>query len=361
MGNSGAAYPLHTQNNESCNESHNHLAQNSSIALAFNTWNFFNITGDKNFLNEFGTELYLDICRFWASKTEYNSKTGKYEIADNIKVVCNENGKNDDNKYLRNNAYTNLMVVWLFTHAFDLIKELSHDKKVEVFARIGLTDTELFEWSEKARKMQINVSTDGIIELFDGYFNLPIDAKKPKQAGVLMAFYRMGIKDTEAVVFNLGNDIPKDFVEKNFYYYFNKSTKSSPQKRLIQASIAAQLGKKELAWNLFFDALKGDYCITPDYNTAEGVHLGVMTNSVVTALAAFAGLNISGEIIRLKPNLPNHWKDISFCCSFKGVEYNIKIDHKKVVVQTQSENARILVNEVEFKVKPSQKLEIDIV
>jgi hypothetical protein len=34
----------------------------------------------QGFIEEYGAEMFLEICRFWASKTVYNEQTGRYEI-----------------------------------------------------------------------------------------------------------------------------------------------------------------------------------------------------------------------------------------------------------------------------------------
>jgi len=87
------------------------LQRHVSLAIAFNIWQYFNITGDKKFIEEQGLEMFLEICRFWASKCDFNEKTGKYSIS---KVMgpdeFHEKYKNSKEGGLKDNTYTNLMV-----------------------------------------------------------------------------------------------------------------------------------------------------------------------------------------------------------------------------------------------------------
>lgn len=49
-----------------------------SIPLA--VWDYYNITGDRNFIALYGAEMMLEIARFWGLKCTYNEKTDRYDI-----------------------------------------------------------------------------------------------------------------------------------------------------------------------------------------------------------------------------------------------------------------------------------------
>lgn len=68
------------------------LQRHISIALAYNVWNYFAATRDEEFMVDYGIELYFEICRFWASKTGFDSDSGsgKSELAHTLGTFLKE-------------------------------------------------------------------------------------------------------------------------------------------------------------------------------------------------------------------------------------------------------------------------------
>ncbi len=50
------------------------------IAVAYNTWNYYQATGDLEFLGEFGAELLVEIARFFAGLATYDRSRDRYVI-----------------------------------------------------------------------------------------------------------------------------------------------------------------------------------------------------------------------------------------------------------------------------------------
>lgn len=360
------------------------LQRHVSIAVAYNVWNYFNITNDIDFIDNYGAELFLDICRFWASKTKLNKETGRYEI-DKVMGPDEFHEKLPGSKEggLKNNAYTNIMVVWLFKRAFDLLKIMDKTKKKEVLTKISLTEEELETWHNEVKRMSVSISNEGIVEQFDGYFNLkeldweayhkkygnihrmdrilkaegksPDDFKVAKQADTLMTFYNIDPKEVLDITKELGYTLPNDFLEKNFDYYFNRCSHGSTLSRVVHSYVASLIGRNELSWQLYIEALKSDYVDIQGGTTAEGIHMGVMTGTALMALTAFAGLNYHGKELSINPNLPSYWKRISFRCSFKGVDLSFIISPNQVVAKS-SGDISITVKGKKVSLKPNQEV-----
>ncbi len=292
------------------------LQRHISIAVAYNVWNYYNITGDIDFISSNGAELYLDICQFWASKAELNEQTGRYDIAqvmgpDEFHEMLPDGQKGG----LTNNAYTNIMVVWLFQRAFDLLKAMDSKSKEKVMNTIGVTDQNLSEWETISKQMALSISNDGIIEQFQGYFNLkeidfgeyrkkydnihrmdrilkaegksPDDYKVAKQADTLMTFYNIDPSVVKGILSDMGYKLPNDFLERNFDYYIQRCSHGSTLSRVVHAYLASLIGRKQLTWDLYNDALQSDYVDIQGGTTAEGIHMGVMTGRQTGAIWIF--------------------------------------------------------------------------
>ena len=49
-------------------------------AIAYNVWQYFQVTQDFEFLHFYGAELILDIAHFWSSIAIFNDERQRYEI-----------------------------------------------------------------------------------------------------------------------------------------------------------------------------------------------------------------------------------------------------------------------------------------
>ncbi|MFP4556491.1 MAG: beta-phosphoglucomutase family hydrolase [Bacteroidales bacterium] len=365
------------------------LQRHISIAVAYNVWNYYNITHDIDFIDNYGAELFFDICRFWASKTKQNEATGKFEI-DNVMGPdeFHEKLPGSDKGGVKNNAYTNIMVVWLFNRAFDLMQRMNQDKKKKVLEKIDLNEDELQKWHKEIRRMSLSISDEGIIEQFDGYFELkeldwdayrekydnihrmdrilkaegksPDEYKVAKQADMLMTFYNVDEEEVTGIINELGYQVPKDYLERNFDYYLKRCSHGSTLSKVVHAYIASFLGRDEFCWQFYMDALQSDYIDIQGGTTAEGIHMGVMTGTVLMALTAFAGLNFHGDKLTLNPNLPKHWNDISFGCTFRGVEYNFTVSSNKIIVTSGKNGERMVVKGKEIVLEANKEVEINL-
>ena len=93
-----------------------------SIAVFVNAWRYVSWTGDQTFLREYGAELMLDIARFWGSIATLDEATGKYHI-DGVMGPdeFHESLPGSGEAGLRDNAYTNIMVVWLMEKSLSVL------------------------------------------------------------------------------------------------------------------------------------------------------------------------------------------------------------------------------------------------
>jgi trehalose/maltose hydrolase-like predicted phosphorylase len=132
---------------------------------------------------------------------------------------------------LRDNAYTNIMVVWAIDKAFEVLNLIGEQAKV-VEAKLNLSSDELERWRDISRKLNVVISPEGIISQYDGYFDLneldwdyyrknygniyrldrilkaegksADEFKVAKQADTLMAFYNLDDEEVRGILEELG-------------------------------------------------------------------------------------------------------------------------------------------------------------
>ncbi len=337
------------------------LQRHVSLAIAYNIWNYYWTSDDLDFMIHYGAEMFFEICRFWASKTHFDEVSSKYHID---KVMgpdeFHESIPGSGIEGLEDNGYTNIMASWAFTTAIKIIADLPEKDKDLVFKKINLSEKEINTWRSIKDKLNLEISEEGIVSQFNGYFGLkeldwqyyndkygdihrldrilksedksPDEYKLSKQADFLMTFYNLPEKEVSNIITNLGYKIPDDYLTKNFDYYIARTSHGSTLSRLVHASIAYQVNKNDLGWKLFMEALESDYVDIQGGTTGEGIHCGVMAGTSYTVLNTFAGLDLSNDYPGLCPNLPSHWEGLKFNFSFRKTDYQVSISNKNIEI-----------------------------
>ncbi len=341
------------------------LQRHVSLAIAYNIWQYVWISGDTEFLETYGAEMFLEICRFWASKASYDEKMGRYEIG---KVMgpdeYHEKHPDSEAGGLKDNSYTNIMVVWAFNRAFEILDSLNERAREKLAEKINLTEGELETWGDISKKINIPLSDDGILEQFDGYFELkeldwegyrdryedigrmdrilraegksPDSYKVAKQADALMTFYNLDSGEVAKLLGEAGYLVHDGFLRRNFDYYLKRTSHGSTLSKMVHSYLANSVGDRELGWQLYMDALKSDYVDIQGGTTKEGIHTGVMAGTAVLALKAYAGLNLDGRLVRIDPCLPAAWREVRFNIGFRSDRYYFVVTPESVEVKVDS-------------------------
>jgi beta-phosphoglucomutase family hydrolase len=368
------------------------LQRHVSLAIAYDIWHYFWSTNDSEFLETYGAEMFLEICRFWASKAGYNEKTGRYEI-DRVMGPdeYHEKYPGSETGGLRDNSYTNIMAVWAFNRAFKILDVLSERGRKKLAEEIDLTEEELERWKDISKKIHISLSDDGVLEQYDGYFDLkeldwdgykekcgdisrmdrilkaegrsPDEYKVAKQADALMTFYNLDSDEVTKILNDAGYSTRDDLLRASFDYYLKRTSHGSSLSRLVHSYLANLVGDRELGWQLYLEALKSDYMDIQGGTTKEGIHAGVMAGTVILALKAYAGLDVSGEQVRVDPCLPAAWRKVAFSIGFRGDRYHFVVTPESVRVKVDSARKKTtdtLVRDRKVTVVPQEWEDIEL-
>lgn len=340
------------------------MQRHVSLAIAYNVWDYYWITNDIDFLKEYGAEMFFDIARFWASKANLNQQSGRYEIKGVMGPdEFHEHMPGSEEGGLKDNTYTNLMVAWLFNKTKEVKDVIGNDFE-QVAKRMQLSSDELDKWVQMARQLNIVFNRDGILAQYDGYFGLKEldwdyyrqkygnvyrmdrilkaegksadEYKVAKQADTLMAFYNLNKDEVDKLLFDMGYELPMDYLQRNLHYYLQRTSHGSTLSRLVHARLAAMTGNRQLSWDLYQDALQSDYVDIQGGTTGEGIHAGVMAGTILITLNTFAGINYREKELHIEPNLPENWKELSFKLNFKGIHYSFCLSKSGLEVLTDA-------------------------
>jgi beta-phosphoglucomutase family hydrolase len=344
---------------------YSHLQRHVSLAIAYNLWNYYWITGDTDFLINFGAELILSICQYWSSLAEQNPQTRRFSISGVMGPdEFHEEYPESQQGGLVNNAYSNLMAVWTLERAFTILKILPQDVKDSLLKSLSIDQSELKKWEGLTRTLEISISNEGILEQFEGYFELeeldwelyrttypdihrldrilkaeglsPNSYKVAKQADTLMLFYNLTEDTIRSLITQLGYQPPENLLQKNLDYYLQRTSHGSTLSRLVHAYLAFQVKGYGLSWKLYQQSLRSDFLDIQGGTTREGIHLGVMTGTILFIYRTYAGLNWTGNILKIDPQLPQGWNEITFNFSFRNVRYFLRIQPNQIKIKTNS-------------------------
>jgi len=342
------------------------LQRHISLAIAYNTWNYYHSTGDLEFMNLYGAELLLDISRFWVSKARKNEAGESYHIdAVMGPDEFHEKLPGSTEGGLTDNAYSNIMVSWMLDKTLSVVGEMSAEHRTRVLSQLDIREKELEHWNKVRQNLNLKLNDEGVIEQFMGYFGLdeldwdhyrkqygdihrldrilkaegksPDEFKLAKQADTLMSFYNLGESGVTDILKSLGYEVPVNYLETNYDYYIQRTSHGSTLSRLVHARLAWQMGRREGSWELFMDALRSDLVDIQGGTTGEGIHCGVMAGTVCDVIFTFGGVNLRGRYPEITPALPGHWSSLEFGFNFKGTHYQIAVSSEELKIFAENE------------------------
>lgn len=367
-------------------EDYSRLQRHVSLAIAYNVWNYWHNTKDQEFISQYGAEMLLEIAEFWRSKAVWNEAEKRYSIPhvmgpDEFHEAYPESSEGG----VTDNAYTNMMVVWLFEEIAALKAALSVKEWQRVQDKTLVDDEKLGEMQAIRQRLRLEVNSDGIIAQYAGYFELKEvdwryyrekygniyrmdrilkadgksadDYQVAKQADTLMTFYNLTQAKVDEITTDLGYQLPADYLEKNLTYYLERTSHGSTLSRIVHAQLADMVGKRELSWQLYQEALRSDYQDIQGGTTAEGIHTGVMAATLMVTIQTYGGVDTRGEWLSFKPDLPNQWQELCFNLSRFGVAYSVKMTASSVTIEA-SETSTILVGERLYELPQQQAVTI---
>lgn len=342
---------------------HSHLQRHINAAIAYNVWQYFQVTCDMEFLSFYGAEIILEIARFWASVTTYNADLDRYEI---LHIMgpdeYHEAYPDSEQPGLNNNAYTNIMAVWVLCRAIELQNTLPIQRFEELCETLELTHEEFEQWDEISRKMRITFHDDGIISQFEGYEKLkefdwkgyrqkygniqrldrileaegdtPNRYQVSKQADVLMLFYLFSAEELSELFAHLGYPFECATIPRNIDYYVKRTSHGSTLSRVVHSWVLARANRSG-GWQLFIEALQSDIADIQGGTTEEGIHAGALAGTVDLIQRCFTGIETRCDILWLNPCLPKMLNSLALTIHYRQHVLGLHITTSHIRISTE--------------------------
>ena len=316
-----------------CGDIEHHITADVAYAVV----QYWRVTGDDDFMRDYGAEIVLDTARFWGSRVEWNAVRGRYEINDVI-------GPDEYHEHVNNNAFTNCMARWHLKVALDVLAWLRRkypEKAAELETRLNLTQERLTSWADVIGCLYIPHDPEtGLMEQFEGFFMLNDVDQVNYESRTISMQALLGIQEAQRYQVIKQPDVlmlllllPDWFDLQTLqvnYEYYNPRTDHSYGSSLgpaIQAIMACKLGYINEAYEHFLRATIVDIEDLRQ-NTRDGIH-GATAGGVWQAITlGFAGLKVAQDGWSVNPCLPPKWKRLAFKFFLRGEiqEVDIRAD-----------------------------------
>lgn len=328
-------------------------------AIAYNVWQFYQVTGDLDFLSDAGAEMLVEIARFYVSLASFDENKERYVIRGVIGPDEFHSGY-PDRPYdgVDNNAYTNVMSVWVILRALDALELIPSVTRSELLEALGVGADEMTRWEAVSREMFVPFH-DGVISQFEGYDGLVeldwdryrerygnvgrldriLEAegddvtryKVSKQADVKMLFYLLSSDELRELFGRLGYAFEPEMIPRTIDYYMTRTSHGSTLSAVVQSWVLARANRSQ-ALEFLHRVLESDVADVQGGTTAEGIHLAAMAGSTDLLQRCFSGLETRGERLVLCPSWPSELGALEFSIYYRGHRLLLRIVGKEVTI-----------------------------
>jgi beta-phosphoglucomutase family hydrolase len=337
---------------------HSHLQRHVGLAIAHNAWNYYQATGDRDWLADVGAELIIEVARFFTSLATHDPVDDRYHISGVMGPDEYHDAYPDaTDPGLRDNAYTNVLAAWVCERAVEVLELLAGHACDDVLQQLAVHPDETTEWAQISRRLVVPFNADGTISQFGGYellaeldwnryratyadisrLDLILEAegdspnryKVAKQADVLMLVYLLGPGELIRTLRRLGYPLTPDTLARTVDYYLSRTAHGSTLSRVVNASVLARIDRSR-SWTIFRDALTADLDDTQGGTTGEGIHLGAMAGTIDLVLRAYAGITLASDSLTFDPELPESLHHVHFQVVYRGQRIAVDLDHRRL-------------------------------
>lgn len=370
LGLKGALYPMVTMNGEECHNeweiTFEEIHRNGAIAYAI--FNYVRYTGDHNYLREYGLEVLVEICRFWASRVNFQPRKGVY-------MILGVTGPNEYENNVNNNWYTNRIAAWCLEYTLETLAKLrvtSLEEYEQLADKLGLDREEMRNWQDIAEKMYYPIVEElNVFEQQDGFMDkelqtvdqipthdLPLNQNWSWDRILRSCFIKQA--DVLQGLFFLGDRYDLETKKRNFDFYEPMTVHESSLSPCVYSIIAAEIGYQRKAYELYLRTARLDL---DNYNndTDDGLHITSMAGTWMSIVYGFGGLRIEDSRLSLRPFAPQEWSSYAFRLRFGDHRLEIQVNWKEVVIkQEDGPSLTLTVHDRDYTVAENGEIRIGV-
>lgn len=365
---------------------HSSLQRHVGLAVAFSAWQYYESTGDTQFLLHEGADLIVEVARFFASLAVYDPARDRYSI-DHVMGPdeFHDGYVNRPGEGVRDNVYTNVMTAWVLRRAIATVDVLRRHPGGLAWKRLDIVPGEPEEWERIAGRLTVVFNDDGTLSQFDGYQDLePIDLDSyrrrhadigrldlilnadhdttnryqvSKQPDALMLLYLFSAEELRGLLAEMGYDLPADAVVRTVERYSATSTYGSTLSNVVHSWLEARRDRAR-SWGFLGQALRSDLDDIQHGTTRQGVHIAAMAGSVDLVTRCYLGLEMRGDRLWFHPLLPSEISSVKFHLAYRDQALSVTVAQNELRIVSAVGDAapiRIVVEDMEYELATGEE------
>lgn len=370
---------------------HSHLQRHVGLAIAYSAWQFYQTTGDSEYLAAEGAELIVAVARYFASLAEWDDNRGRYSIRGVMGPDEFHDGPpGQPGAGLTDNVYTNVMTAWVLHRAADTVRLLGSRPDPAAREALGVSSDELGHWAHIAAHLRIVFNADGTLSQFDGYDRLaPLDldryrARYPtsgrldlvldaegdstdryqvsKQPDSLMLLYLLSAEELRELLEHLGYTLDAETIVRTVERYSRSSTYGSTLSNVVHSWLEARRDRGR-SWQFLERALQSDLADIQGGTTRNGIHLAAMAGSVDLLVRCYTGLEMRADALWLHPLLPAELESLRFIIVYRSHRLTVSITQRAIRIESapgEAEPIRVIAEGRSMRLHTGESVDVEL-
>jgi len=303
-----------------------------SAAIASAIMRYVDVTGDTSVLVDGGAKTVIECALFYRSLLIAHKDSAYWEIHDCI-------GPDEYHERINNNAYTNKMAKNTFELAVKAI-EILEAQNIDEYEQLK---EEFESCASQIRPARVN--DDGIIEQFDGYFDLEdclvdtvakrlLNEREYWGGAYGVASHTRVIKQADVITMLelFHHEYDKETLKKNWEFYEPYTEHGSSLSACMYSLVACRFGEPDKAYPFFLKSaqadLNGGGKQWAGLVYIGGTHPAAAGGAWMVMAKGFAGLDLVGDEVKVASRLPESIDRISFNVLIRGQQKAVTITKK---------------------------------
>jgi len=318
-----------------------------SSDVVFGIWQYYMVTGDRDFMFKYGYEIIFDTAIFWVSRLEYSESDGLYHLNGVM-------GPDEYKEHVDDNAFTNYMAHWNISKAIEYYSVLKEENQ-EVFDRLNNKlnlKTQYDKFTDAIDKIYLPQprEEDLVLAQAKGYLELEdIDLTKYKNQTHVGELFRdfnlvqvnkmQVLKQADVLILFLLLEhlFPLEVKKANWDYYEPRTLHDSSLSLSTHAVLAADMQNISLALELFKRCVKID--LGENMRTSDaGIHTASIGGIWQVLVYGFGGVRMVGGKLRISPSLPHEWNRLHFYIYWREQKLSVDLTHNVLHIKNLTGN-----------------------
>ncbi|MFW6145310.1 MAG: glycosyl hydrolase family 65 protein, partial [bacterium] len=145
-------------------------------------------------------------------------------------------------------------------------------------------------------------------------------------------------------------------IRRNYDFYEAKTVHESSLSPCVHSILAAKLGYREKAYNLYLRTARLDL---DDYNNEvnQGCHVTSMAGTYMSIVEGFGGMRIKNDELHFNPFIPEQWELYSYIVKFRGRHIKVEVEKEKTTIYNQKgDDIKLYLFDKEYEIKSGKSI-----